>query len=124
MHWLFFELTILVIGASTEEFKKLNVNQLIILCLLYWFSDHVHLTHTETIDDPDLITNNMRLPQHQIDAIALRHPLLTWVHERLENLSDLVLIGEQDLVIIICPPYVVSELLPFGEVSALEGVRI
>ena len=93
MHWLFFELTILVIGASTEEFKELNVYQLIILCLLYWFSDHVHLTHTVTIDDPDLITENMRLPQHQIDAIALRHPLLTRVHELLENLSDLVFIG-------------------------------
>ena len=84
----------------------------------------MHFAHAITVSDFVLIWDNLRILSHQLDAVHLGHELLSWSEVRSVDLCEVSLIGLQDLVGLIAPPSIVSELLPLPRWAESEAIVV
>ena len=114
----------LCVCTSAQELEELYVFHLIVKLLLSRFGDDVHFAHTVAIGDFVLVRDDLVRLSHQLDTVCLVHVLLSRSEVRSVDLVEMPLVHVQDLVRLIAPPYIISELLPLLGRTKCEAVLV
>ena len=74
----------------------------------------MHLAHAEAVNDFVFIRDDLGLSRHHVNHVCFGDPLLPWLEVGLVNFIQSNLVGIDDSVRLVAPPYIVSEFLPFS----------
>ena len=109
-------------SAPAQELLKLDelhlFVDLLLLCLFY----DAHLAHAVAVGHSVLIVQYPRLFHHQLDTVTLGHVLLPRRPHTLIELIEVTQVSVHNLVCLIVPPDVVSELLPLRRGPQCEAI--